>query len=77
MFSTGLNANTDANCGESYDDGANVERTIVILVCGRCESENLRFYGYYENDDFTIFYITRIECKDCGKVTKLPEYIFE
>ena len=25
MFSTGLNANTDANCGESYDDGANVE----------------------------------------------------
>ncbi len=70
MLSTGLNANT--NYGRSYDERSNIENTIVRLVCGMCESENLKYFGYFENNDFTIFYVTRIECKDCGTVTQLP-----
>lgn len=70
MFSTNLNANTTLS--KSYEEESNIENTLVRLVCGRCESENLKYYGYFENNDFTIFYVTRIECKDCGKVTRLP-----
>ena len=72
MFSTGLNANTDTNYGEFYEEGYNEEKTIVRIVCGICGSENLTYYGYFENNDFTIFYVKRIVCKDCGKVTRLP-----
>lgn len=70
IFSTNLNANTMLS--KSYEEESNVENTIVRFVCGRCGSVNLKYYGYFENNDFTIFYVKRIVCKDCGKVTRLP-----
>lgn len=71
MLTDNLNANTEST--EFPRVIINNDGVIVRFVCEECGSENLKLIGYYDESIESVFYVKKILCKSCGKLTILPK----